>query len=193
MLRQAKAQYSADWETNMGRMTRLRLIEVGLALVLTVVACFFVALAVWAEDRSEIAISGAWARPTIGEGRATAAYMTIENAGSADDVLVSAKSPQAARVEIHETKMTDDGVMTMRPLASGLTVPAGGAASLKPGGAHMMVMGLEGKLTEGGVLPLTLEFKNAGAIDVSVPVGQGRAGGAQTNGTASEPEHHSHP
>ncbi|GFO81406.1 MAG: hypothetical protein A49_10330 [Methyloceanibacter sp.] len=144
MLRQARAQYSADLETTMGRMTRLRLIEVGLALVLTVVACFFVALAVWAQDRSEIAISGAWARPTIGEGRVTAAYMTIGNAGSADDVLAGVTSPQAARVEIHETKMTDDGVMTMRPLASGLAVPAGGSVSLKPGGAHVMVMGLEG-------------------------------------------------
>lgn len=192
MLRQARAQYSADLETTMGRMRRLRLIEVGLALVLTVVACFFVALAVWAQDRSEIAISGAWARPTIGEGRVTAAYMTIGNAGSADDVLVGATSPQAARVEIHETKMTDDGVMTMRPLASGLAVPAGGSISLKPGGAHVMVMGLEGGLTEGGVLPLTLKFKNAGAIDVPVPVGQGPAGGAQTKGAASEPGHHGH-
>ena len=192
MLWRAGRQHSAGLEMNMGRMTRLRLIEVGLALVLTTVACVFVALAVWAEDRSDIAISGAWARPTIGEGRMTAAYMTIENAGSDDDVLVGVTSPQAARVEIHETKMTDDGVMKMRPLASGLAVSAGGTASLKPGGAHLMVMGLEGKLAEGGALPLTLEFKNAGTIDVSVPVGQGPAGATELDGGGAGSEHHEH-
>lgn len=176
----------------MGRLTRLRLIEVGLALVLTMVACIFVALAVWAEEHAEIGISGAWVRPTIGEGRMTAAYLTIDNRGATDDVLVSVTSPEAERVEVHETKMTDDGVMQMRPLGDGLDVPAGKAVSLKPGAEHIMVMGLKTKLTEGGTLPMTLTFKEAGAVDISVPVGQGPAGGAPTNGGGAESGHHGH-
>lgn len=176
----------------MGRMTRQHLIEVGLALALTFVACLFVALAVWADQGTGVVVSDAWARPTIGDGRVTAAYMTIQNAGTAEDVLRSAQSPKAARVEIHETTMTDDGIMKMRPLENGLTIPAGGSASLKPGGAHVMVMGLDGELAKGGTLPLTLEFEMAGPIEISVPVGTGpsHAGGKDGSGAAPDHQHH---
>lgn len=174
----------------MGRMTRLRLAEVGLALVLTMAALLFVALAVWAKEPAAVAISEAWVRPSIGDVAVTAAYMSVTNGGRVDDVLLSAKSARAKRVEIHETTMTDDGVMQMRPLPDGLTIPAGGSTSLKPGGAHLMVIGLDGKLAEGDELPLTLEFEKAGPIEVTVPVGLGPSvdgsNAGETNG------HHGH-
>ena len=157
----------------MARMTRQHLSEVGLALALTVAALLFVALTVWADQRTSIVVSDAWVRPTIGEGRVTAAYMKIQNVSTAEDVLRGVQSPKAARVEIHETNMTADGIMKMRALESGLSLPAGASALLKPGGAHVMVMGLDGKLAKGQTLPLTLEFETAGPIEISVPVGTG--------------------
>lgn len=175
----------------MGRMTRQHLIEVGLALALTVAALLFVALTVWADQRTGIVVSEAWVRPTIGEGRVTAAYMTIQNVGTADDVLRGVQSPKAARVEIHETNIAADGVMKMRPLENGLTIPGGGSASLKPGGAHVMVMGLDGKLARGETLPLTLEFDTAGPIEISVPVGIGPSSAPGKEGDAA-PEHQYH-
>lgn len=181
----------------MGRMTRHR-IEMGLALAVTFAAFLFVAMAVWADQGKGIAISEPWARPTIGEGRITAAYMTIQNLGTADDVLRAGTSPRAARIEIHETIMNDEGVMKMRPLKDGLTIPAGGSALLKPGGAHVMVMGLDGKLAKGEDLPLTLEFEKAGAIELSVPVGAAPASSKESGAkdksddAGADHSHHDH-
>lgn len=157
-------------------MTRLRLIEIGVAVVLTMIALLFVAWTAWAAEAHSISITEAWARPTIGQGRTTAAYLTITNEGTTDDVLKAVRSPSAERVELHETKMTAEGVMQMRPLDEGLPIPAGGTAELKPGGAHVMVMGLETTLAEGGDLPLTLEFAEAGSVDIVVPVRKGAGG-----------------
>ena len=157
-------------------MTRLRLIEIGVAVVLTMVALLFVAWTAWAAEAHGISITEAWARPTIGQGRTTAAYLTITNEGTTDDVLKAVRSPSAERVELHETKMTAEGVMQMRPLDEGLPITAGGTAELKPGGMHVMVMGLEATLAEGGDLPLTLEFAEAGSVDVMVPVRKAAGG-----------------
>jgi len=154
----------------MGRMTRHR-VEVGIALAITLIAFLFVAMAVWAQQGTGVAVSEAWVRPTIGQGRVTAAYMRIQNLGSEADRLRSASSPRAARVEIHETTMTDEGVMKMRPIDGGLAIPAGESVLLTPGGAHVMVMGLDGDLPKGQALPLILEFEKAGTIEVSVPAG----------------------
>lgn len=164
-------------EEAMVRVTRLRLIEIGVAIVLTMAALLFVAWTAWAASPETISVTEAWARPTIGKGRTTAAYMTLTNTGETDDVLKAVTSPKAASVEIHETKMTDEGVMQMRPLDEGLPIPAGGTAMLKPGGLHVMVMGLEDGLDEGSELPLTLEFTNADPIEIMVPVQKGASGG----------------
>jgi periplasmic copper chaperone A len=153
------------------RVTRSRLIEIGVAIVLTMAALLFVAWAAWAAEG--INVTDGWARPTIGEGRKTAAYMTITNAGDQDDVLKAAKSPRAKDVELHETKMTEDGIMQMRPLEGGLPVAAGATVAFKPGGLHVMVMGLDGPLDEGAELPLTLEFEKAGPVEIMVPAKTG--------------------
>ena len=173
----------------MGRITRHR-IEIALALAITLATCLFVAMAVWAEQGTGIAVTETWARPTIGKGRVTAAYLTIQNLGEVTDRLKGASSPKAARVEIHETKMTDEGVMQMRPLADGLGIPPGETVSLKPGGTHIMVMGLAGELAKGEALPLTLDFEKAGAIEISVPAGPGPSGKTDA---ADEADHSHHP
>lgn len=164
----------------MSRVTRLRLVEICVAVVLTMVALLFVAWTAWAAEAGAVSVTEAWARPTIGEGRNTAAYMTITNSGDSDVVLKAVKSPSAENVELHETKMSEDGVMQMRPLAEGLRIAAGSAATLKPGGMHVMVMGLDATLDEGGELPLTLEFDEAGSMDIVVPVKKA-AGGDHTH------------
>jgi copper(I)-binding protein len=164
-------------EEAMVRVTRLRLIEIGVAVVLTMAALLFVAWTAWAASPETISVTEAWARPTIGKGRTTAAYMTLTNTGQTDDVLKAAKSQNAASVEVHETKMTDEGVMQMRPLEEGLPIAAGGTAVLKPGGLHVMVLGLAEAIEEGDELPLTLEFANAGPVEIMVPVRKGAGGG----------------
>jgi hypothetical protein len=165
-------------EDVLGRLSRQRLIEIGVALVLTVAALLFVAMTVWAAEPAGVGVTDAWARPTIGKGRATAAYMTVMNQGDEDDVLKAARSGQAKSVELHETSMTADGVMKMRAVVGGLIIPAGGMLKLAPGGKHLMVMGLDEALAAGGTLQLTLEFAKAGPVDVAVPVAAAAPAGA---------------
>ena len=150
-------------------LSKLRMFEIGVALLLTAAALVFVGWTVWAAE-AELRVADAWMRPTVGAGRTTAAYLTVANSGGEDDTLKSARSAKATAVELHETKMTDDGVMQMRHVEDGLVVPAGGSLVLKPAGTHLMVMGLDEALSVGDEFALTLEFARAGIIEVSVPV-----------------------
>jgi len=157
-------------EETMFGLTRIRMVEIGVALLLTLAAILFVGLTAWAAEIARIEVAGAWARPTVGQGRISAAYMTIANKGDAGDMLKSARTPKAKTVELHQTTMTADGVMQMRQVEDGLPIEAGASLVLEPGGAHFMLLGLEGALKAGQELILTLEFANAGAVDVVVPV-----------------------
>ncbi len=99
--------------------------------------------------------------------RPGAAWLTIRNAGG-EDRLVGAESPAAERVELH-THIHEGGVVMMRRVEA-LNVPAGGEAALEPGGDHLMLFGLKGRLKPGGSFPLTLLFEKAGAVTVEVRV-----------------------
>ncbi len=110
-----------------------------------------------------------WARASAGHGNAGAAFMTITNTGGVDDKLISAATANAKKTEIHETKM-EDGIMKMRMLMGGLTIPAKDKVELKPMGLHVMMMGVTEKLVEGEMLLLTLTFEKAGSVNVAVPI-----------------------
>lgn len=127
----------------------------------------------------DLEISGGFARATPPGAEVGGGFLTIRNDGSADR-LVSASSPLAARVEIHEMAMQDN-VMTMRPLPDGLALPAGETVALKPGGFHLMLMGLKQPLAEGETVPLTLTFEKAGSVDAALLVGKinARAAGGE--------------
>ena len=101
-------------------------------------------------------------------GRPGAAFMTINNAGSEADRLVSATSPSAERIELH-THLMEDGVMKMREVEA-IDVPANGAAELKPGGLHIMMFGLKAETAVGDMVPITLTFEKAGSVEVEALV-----------------------
>lgn len=126
-----------------------------------------------------LAITEAFARATPPKAQVAGGFMTITSQGAADR-LVSAQSPMAGKVEIHEMRMDGD-VMTMRPLPDGLAIPAGEAVALKPGGYHLMLMGLKQPLVEGDSVPLVLDFEKAGKVNVTLQVmainARGAAGG----------------
>ena len=110
-----------------------------------------------------------WARASAGHGNTGAAFMTITNTGGVDDKLISAATANAKKTEVHETKM-EDGIMKMRMLMGGLTIPAKDKVELKPMGLHVMMMGVTEKLVEGEMLLLTLTFEKAGSVNVAVPI-----------------------
>ncbi len=123
-----------------------------------------------------IEIREAWAAATPGGADVAAGYLTIANGTAADDRLVSATSPRATSVEIHEMSMEND-VMRMRAVEGGLLVPAGESVALAPGGLHVMFMGLSAPFVEGEEIPVTLTFETAGAFEIMLPVRAGAAHG----------------
>ena len=114
-----------------------------------------------------IAVTAAWARPTP-PGAMGAAYLIISNAGDRADRLVAASTPAAGMAEIDETRSVG-GIARMRALEA-LDVPPHGSVRLEPGALHIMLMDLPRPLAAGGHFPLTLRFRDAGAITVDVPV-----------------------
>lgn len=118
----------------------------------------------------DVHIEHPWARPLPAISKNGAVYMSIKNRGVIDDSLVSGSSPVSERVELH-THIHENGMMMMRPVEK-IEVPAGGKAALAPGGAHLMLIGLNSPMTEGKEFPLTLRFEHAGEIELSVEVGQ---------------------
>jgi hypothetical protein len=118
-----------------------------------------------------LTVAKAWARATPGGAKVGAGYLDIVNSTGADDVLLSAAAPVVAgKTEIHEMKH-EDGIMKMRALADGLTIPAGRTVSLSPGGLHIMFLDLKAPLTAGQSFDLELTFKSAGKMTVPVTVG----------------------
>jgi len=110
-----------------------------------------------------------WARATPASAPAGGGFLKITNTGTTPDRLVSASSPAAEMVQVHEMKM-DGNVMRMREVEKGLEIPPGGSVTLAPGGYHLMMMGLKGPLRQGTDVPVTLVFEKAGKIDVQLSV-----------------------
>lgn len=101
-------------------------------------------------------------------GSLSAAYMVITNNSDQPDRLLRASSDAAHNTELHISEIVD-GVMSMHPVDS-VEVPANGQVELKPGGLHIMLIGLTGDLVAGEKMPLTLEFENAGKIQVEAEI-----------------------
>ena len=113
-------------------------------------------------------ISQPWARPAA-QGLNGAAYFNVTNTNAVADVLLGVETPAAKRAVIHHAE-TVGGVSSMRPVSAGLTIPPGATARLAPGGDHVMLVGLNRALVQGGQAPATLVFQRAGRISVQLSV-----------------------
>ena len=133
-----------------------------------------------AVAHAEVTVAEPWVRATVPAQKATGAFMHLKS--DADARLVSAASPVAGVVEIHEMFMDKD-VMKMSPIP-GLDLPAGRDVELKPGGYHVMLMDLKQQLKAGETVPVTLVVEGPDGqrenVEVQAPVrALGAAGGMQ--------------
>ena len=121
-----------------------------------------------------------WARATATKARNGVAYITIKNSSGSRDRLLSEKSLVAKSAALHNHVM-DSGVMKMRPAGS-IEIPAYGTVIMKPGGLHVMLMGLKSPLVKCGSLPLTLTFEKAGAMTIQIKImGMGAKAAGETH------------
>lgn len=119
-----------------------------------------------AQAQAQVSVERPWVRATVAQQQATGAFMVLRAAR--DTRLVAVSSPLTPQVELHEMKLQDN-VMKMREVPA-ITLKAGQPLELKPGGYHVMLMGLKGAVTEGQTVALTLVFEGADGKRESVPV-----------------------
>ena len=127
------------------------------------------ALLVALPAAAQVTVTDPWVRGTVQGQMATGAFMKLQSAKDAR--LVEAASPVAGVVEIHEMTL-ENNVMRMRAVKA-VSLPAGRAVELKPGGYHVMLMDLKQQMKEGEVVPVTLVVETAGrreTIEVKAPV-----------------------
>jgi copper(I)-binding protein len=126
------------------------LLEFAMKRVVVSIAVLMSAL--FSQAQAQVTVKDAWVRATVAQQKATGAFMQLQS--SQDAKLISAQSPVAGVVEVHEMAM-DGGVMKMRAVPS-LALPAGKTVDLKPGGYHVMLMDLKGQVKDGDTVPVTL-------------------------------------
>lgn len=152
----------------------MRMILIALALVAACTPAPQDAAPAAEAQTGRLEIRDAWAAPTPNGVDVAAGYLTVINGAAEADRLVSAESPRAGRVEVHEMIMDGD-VMRMRR-AEALVIGAGEQANLEPGGRHLMFYEVAQPFTEGEEIAVRLQFERAGAVDVALPVRRAGAG-----------------
>ena len=110
----------------------------------------------------ELAVTGASLRLNPNAAAPSAAYFTLTG-GTSDDSLVSVTSPDAARTELHESKM-EGGMMTMAPIAT-IPVAAGGTVEFRQGGKHVMLFDISDAARAAGQVKLVLTFSSGATLE----------------------------
>lgn len=117
---------------------------------------------------ASVTVNNAWIRSSTGPNGAL--FLDLENNSSQLDELVSASCPQEVcdHMELH-THLHENGKMMMRQVDS-IEVKENSKTQLKPGGLHVMFMGLKKPLLEGDTIPVHFEFKTGESVDLDVAV-----------------------
>ncbi len=115
---------------------------------------------------AQVKVAQAWARPTVPGQQGGGGFLSITSVSA--DRLVSGSTPLAERFELHTMAMKGD-VMEMRQVDA-IELPAGKTVELKPGGLHVMFIGLKQALPLGSKVPVTLKFEKAGEVKVEFDV-----------------------
>jgi copper(I)-binding protein len=110
-----------------------------------------------------------WSRATPSTAPSAGGFLKLTNKGTAPDRLIAIETPAAKQAELHEMKM-DGAVMRMRELENGVALPPGQTVELKPGGYHVMFIGLKAPFVKDQKVSATLVFEKAGRIDVEFQV-----------------------
>ncbi|MGF1753795.1 copper chaperone PCu(A)C [Vibrio makurazakiensis] len=125
-------------------------------------------LAPLAHANSDVMAHDLYARAMPPSAVTSAVFTTLMNHSDQERVLVSATTPAAGKVELHDVIKEGD-VMKMRQVQQ-IAIPANSNVELKPGSLHIMLFNLAKRLDEGQNIDLTLTFKNGEVQTLQVPV-----------------------
>ena len=115
-------------------------------------------------NAADVEISNIYAKATPPNAQNSAMFFDIKNNTDKVIKLIGASSPASKTSELH-THQHVDGMMKMVQVEN-IEVPAMGETHLKPGGLHVMLMGINAPIKEGDKLEATFEFDNGEKIFV---------------------------
>ena len=98
----------------------------------------------------------------------SAVFMKLRNTSNQDRALVEARSSVSNVVELH-THKKEGGMMRMRRVDK-INIKAGDETVLKPGGLHVMLIGLKQPLQQGNMIDLELIFDDNSRIKLNIRV-----------------------
>jgi copper(I)-binding protein len=100
--------------------------------------------------------------------KVTGAFLSLKNDSGSDRSLVRAESDVAKNVEMHE-HVHKDGMMQMREVEK-IDIAKGSTTALKPGGLHIMLIGLTRELNVGDIVDIKLIFDDGSELIAKAPV-----------------------
>ena len=98
----------------------------------------------------------------------TGSFMVLQNPTPKDIALIRAESDVAKNVELHN-HIKEGGMMKMRPVKQ-IDIKAKSKTHLKPGGYHVMLIGLKRDLKLGEKIPMSLYFSDGTVQKIEAPV-----------------------
>ena len=139
------------------------------AIAGTVIA-YFVTVSAMATDYKvgSLEIIGPWSRATPKGASTAIGYMTIKNNGTTPDRLIGGSVDFASSFQSHSMTM-ENGISKMRELKS-VDIGPGQTIEFKPGGFHVMFVGVKHPLSEGEHVKGTLIFEHAGTVQIDYDV-----------------------
>ena len=155
-------------------------------LLLKTVLLFLITTQAIAE--SNIEITSPWVRSAPPTVAVMAGYLQLSNHGHETVTLDAVSSPQFHSVELHRTKMHDDGMMHMEKIKA-LKLESRQKISFEPGGYHLMLMDPHQPLARGKEVELIMEFSNGEKIKAIAKV-QDMAPGATEMDHSEGHQHH---
>lgn len=117
-----------------------------------------------------LSVTDPWVKAAEASDGMTAAFGTLVNGTDEDITVVSASTTLNDRTELHETVENADGSMAMQPKDGGFVIPAGGTHELRPGGDHIMLMGLTEPLAAGTTVAVELTLGDGSTTTVEATV-----------------------
>lgn len=135
---------------------------------ITLILTGMLLLSACGSEGREVEAHDYWTRAALKDGNGVV-YMLLHNHSSQADALVGVSSDAAQTGEIHLSQMNANGVMEMTQQES-IPLPIDAEVELKPGGYHVMLIGLKQDLNVGDKIIVTLHFMHHADIVLTVPV-----------------------
>ena len=114
-----------------------------------------------------VSVVDAYVRAPVPPTQVAAGYFTVYNTTSKPDRLLSVQTGAGGTAVLHV--VTAGGAMATMS-AGGVEIPAHGHFTLSTGKSHLMIGDLFGRVVAGQTVDMTVEFQNAGTVNVVAPV-----------------------